>query len=288
MRSSTSYGMQLMVTNDKDHLCTQVVHRLNLRGPSVTVQTTCSTSLVAVAMACESLQSGACEMALAGGVTVRVPQRGGYFYTAGRSIAVRACSSPRSKRTCAACFFRPRTGANPLRKCSRIRVGRSPLFLRLANALAELWRSWGIPARRNDRSQRRRVCGCGRGRRDVAARRARFDRGARAAYFQSAARVDARGDGAGGNGGALCRWRDSARGGSSTLQASPCFPVASGRSRGRRAGGANKGVGCGAASAHFARVPLRDDGTDPSGIWKTRVRRTSPLLRPRSLCALVA
>ena len=41
-------GMQLMVTNDKDHLCTQVSYRLNLRGPSVVVQTTCSTSLVAV------------------------------------------------------------------------------------------------------------------------------------------------------------------------------------------------------------------------------------------------
>ena len=80
-------GMQLMVTNDKDHLCTQVAYRLNLRGPSVTVQTTCSTSLVAVAMACESLQSGACEMALAGGVTVRVPQRGGYFYTAGSILS---------------------------------------------------------------------------------------------------------------------------------------------------------------------------------------------------------
>ena len=40
--------MQLMVTNDKDHLCTQVSYRLNLRGPSVVVQTTCSTSLVAV------------------------------------------------------------------------------------------------------------------------------------------------------------------------------------------------------------------------------------------------
>ena len=80
-------GMQLMVTNDKDHLCTQVAYRLNLRGPSVTVQTTCSTSLVAVSLACESLQSGTCEMALAGGVTVRVPQRGGYFYTAGSILS---------------------------------------------------------------------------------------------------------------------------------------------------------------------------------------------------------
>ncbi|HXR78295.1 MAG TPA: SDR family oxidoreductase [Bryobacteraceae bacterium] len=80
-------GMQLMVTNDKDHLCTQVSYRLNLRGPSVAVQTTCSTSLVAVALACESLQHGRCDMALAGGVTVKVPQRGGYYYTAGSILS---------------------------------------------------------------------------------------------------------------------------------------------------------------------------------------------------------
>jgi acyl transferase domain-containing protein/SAM-dependent methyltransferase/acyl carrier protein len=80
-------GMQLMVTNDKDHLCTQVSYRLNLKGPSVAVQTTCSTSLVAVSMACESLHHGRCDMALAGGVTVRVPQRGGYFYTAGSILS---------------------------------------------------------------------------------------------------------------------------------------------------------------------------------------------------------
>ncbi len=80
-------GMQLMVTNDKDHLCTQVSYRLNLRGPSVAVQTTCSTSLVAVALACESLQHRRCDMALAGGVTVKVPQRSGYFYTAGSILS---------------------------------------------------------------------------------------------------------------------------------------------------------------------------------------------------------
>ena len=80
-------GMQLMVTNDKDHLCTQVSYRLNLRGPSVAVQTTCSTSLVAVAVACESLRARSCDLALAGGVTVRVPQRAGYFYTAGSILS---------------------------------------------------------------------------------------------------------------------------------------------------------------------------------------------------------
>ncbi len=80
-------GMQLMVTNDKDHLCTQVSYRLDLRGPSVVVQTTCSTSLVAVSLACESLQARRCDLALAGGVTVRVPQRGGYFYTPGSILS---------------------------------------------------------------------------------------------------------------------------------------------------------------------------------------------------------
>jgi acyl transferase domain-containing protein/SAM-dependent methyltransferase/acyl carrier protein len=80
-------GMQLMVTNDKDHLCTQTSYRLDLRGPSVAVQTTCSTSLVAVSLACESLHVGRSDIALAGGVTVRVPQRGGYFYAAGSILS---------------------------------------------------------------------------------------------------------------------------------------------------------------------------------------------------------
>jgi acyl transferase domain-containing protein/SAM-dependent methyltransferase len=80
-------GMQLMITNDKDYLCTQVSYRLNLRGPSITVQTACSTSLVAIALACESLHARRCDMALAGGVTVRVPQRGGYYYTAGSILS---------------------------------------------------------------------------------------------------------------------------------------------------------------------------------------------------------
>lgn len=88
-RDSLQYldGMQLMVTNDKDHLCTQASYRLDLRGPSVVVQTTCSTSLVAVSLACESLHARRCDMVLAGGVTVRVPQRGGYFYTAGSILS---------------------------------------------------------------------------------------------------------------------------------------------------------------------------------------------------------
>ena len=80
-------GMQLMVTNDKDYLCTQISYRLNLRGPSMAVQTACSTALVAVSLACDSLHTGRSDIALAGGVTVRVPQRGGYFYTPGSILS---------------------------------------------------------------------------------------------------------------------------------------------------------------------------------------------------------
>jgi phthiocerol/phenolphthiocerol synthesis type-I polyketide synthase E len=69
--------------SDKDFLTTRVSYKLNLTGPSVTVQTGCSTSLVAVHIACQSLLNGECDMALAGGVSVRVPHRVGYFYQEG-------------------------------------------------------------------------------------------------------------------------------------------------------------------------------------------------------------
>jgi acyl transferase domain-containing protein len=71
-------GSREHIGNDKDYLTTRVSYRLNLRGPSVCVQTACSTSLVAVHLACQSLLMGESDMALAGGVTVRVPQRKGY------------------------------------------------------------------------------------------------------------------------------------------------------------------------------------------------------------------
>lgn len=68
------------IGNDKDFLCTRVSYKLDLRGPSITVQTACSTSLVAVHMACQSLLAGECDIALAGGVTIRVPHYAGYLH----------------------------------------------------------------------------------------------------------------------------------------------------------------------------------------------------------------
>ena len=73
--------------NDKDFLTTGVSYRLDLRGPSVNVQTACSTSLVAVHLAVQSLLSMECDMALAGGVTIEVPHGVGYHYQEGEILA---------------------------------------------------------------------------------------------------------------------------------------------------------------------------------------------------------
>ncbi|MEH2262944.1 beta-ketoacyl synthase N-terminal-like domain-containing protein [Nostoc sp.] len=74
---------QKMIGNDKDFLATRVSYKLNLTGPSLTVQTACSTSLVATSLACQSLLNYQCDMALAGGVSVRVPQKTGYLHQEG-------------------------------------------------------------------------------------------------------------------------------------------------------------------------------------------------------------
>lgn len=74
---------QIMVGNDKDFLCSRASYKLNLKGPSVGIQTACSTSLVAVQMAFESLRRNECDMALAGGVSISLPQPMGYLYMPG-------------------------------------------------------------------------------------------------------------------------------------------------------------------------------------------------------------
>lgn len=74
---------QLMLLNNRDFLTTRVSYKLNLKGPSINVQTACSTSLVAVHCACTSLLNYQCDMALAGGVSVRVPRRSGYVFREG-------------------------------------------------------------------------------------------------------------------------------------------------------------------------------------------------------------
>lgn len=78
---------QLVIANEKDFLSTRISYKLNLKGPSVTVQTACSTSLVAISMACQSLLNYQCDMALAGGVSIGVNQKTGYFYKEGMILS---------------------------------------------------------------------------------------------------------------------------------------------------------------------------------------------------------
>ena len=73
--------------NDKDFLTTRVSYLLNLQGPSVGVQTACSTSLVAVHTACQSLLARECDMALAGGVSIDLPHGRGYRYAEGEILS---------------------------------------------------------------------------------------------------------------------------------------------------------------------------------------------------------
>jgi acyl transferase domain-containing protein/acyl carrier protein len=74
---------QITIGNNLDFLATQVSYKLNLKGPSFTLQTACSTSLVAIHLACQSLLNRECDMALAGGVSIRSPQKMGYLYQNG-------------------------------------------------------------------------------------------------------------------------------------------------------------------------------------------------------------
>ncbi len=74
---------QIAISNDKDFAPTRVSYKLNLKGPSVNINTACSSSLVAVQFACQSLLNYQCDMVMAGGVTIQVPQKKGYLYQEG-------------------------------------------------------------------------------------------------------------------------------------------------------------------------------------------------------------
>lgn len=84
-----SVGMFLLrhTGNDKDFLVTRVSYLLDLKGPSIGVQTACSTSLVATHMAVQSLLSGESDLALAGGVTIEIPHRRGYIFKEGEILS---------------------------------------------------------------------------------------------------------------------------------------------------------------------------------------------------------
>ena len=84
---SSMGGFQVTTANDKDYLTTRTSYKLQLTGSSVNVQTACSTSLVAVHLACQSLINSESDMALAGGVSVHSPQKMGYLYQEGMILS---------------------------------------------------------------------------------------------------------------------------------------------------------------------------------------------------------
>ncbi|BDA68747.1 beta-ketoacyl synthase [Calothrix sp. PCC 7716] len=86
-RLGSAQCYQTVIGNDKDFLTTRVSYKLNLTGPSITIQTACSTSLVATTLACQSLLNYQCDMALAGGVSIHVPQKTGYLYEQGGTLS---------------------------------------------------------------------------------------------------------------------------------------------------------------------------------------------------------
>ena len=80
-------GTELMIANDKDYLTTRISYKLGLKGPSVNVQTACSTSLVAVHLAVQSLLTGECDIAMAGGVSVIANNYPGYVFSEGMILS---------------------------------------------------------------------------------------------------------------------------------------------------------------------------------------------------------
>ena len=68
------------ISNDKDFVSTRASYKLNLKGPSLNVQTACSTSLVAVHLACQSLSLNECDLVLAGASSIRLPEKQGYRF----------------------------------------------------------------------------------------------------------------------------------------------------------------------------------------------------------------
>jgi phthiocerol/phenolphthiocerol synthesis type-I polyketide synthase E len=82
-REISAGSLQAAIGNDKDSLTTTISYRLNLTGPGITIQTSSSTSLVATCVACQSLMTYQCDMALAGGITAGPPIRSGYLYQEG-------------------------------------------------------------------------------------------------------------------------------------------------------------------------------------------------------------
>ena len=119
----------ILIGNDKDFLATRIAYKLNLSGPALTVQCGCSSSLVAVHYACQSLLMGECDLTVVGGVSLSVPQEMGYYYQEGGILS--------SDGTCRP-FDEHSSGTIKGNGCSVI------ILKRLANAINDQNKIYGI------------------------------------------------------------------------------------------------------------------------------------------------
>lgn len=85
--SGISSDYQIMTGNEKDFIATRTAYKLGFEGPSATVQTACSSSMTAVHLACHCLINSECDMAFAGGVSIKLPQKQGYLYEDGMILS---------------------------------------------------------------------------------------------------------------------------------------------------------------------------------------------------------
>ncbi|MFC3196159.1 amino acid adenylation domain-containing protein [Parapedobacter deserti] len=79
--------LSVLTINDKDYLSSRVAYALDLKGPAVTVQSACSTSLLAVAQAVEAIRKGQCDVAIAGGAAITFPIHSGHLYEEGAMLS---------------------------------------------------------------------------------------------------------------------------------------------------------------------------------------------------------
>lgn len=80
-------AFQVMTLNEKDYIASRTAYQLNLKGPAVSVYAACSTSLLAVAQAVQSIREGQCDVALAGGASITAPIKSGHLYQEGAMLS---------------------------------------------------------------------------------------------------------------------------------------------------------------------------------------------------------
>ena len=85
---------QVMSANEKDYIASRTAYHLNLKGPAISVYSACSTSLLAIIQAVESLRKGQCELALAGGASINSPINSGHLYQEGAMLSANGHCSP--------------------------------------------------------------------------------------------------------------------------------------------------------------------------------------------------